>query len=76
MDPALDRALCALLAKKKSTSEIHQTAEGATSINQLNAVAVFRQLLKLPPGQSLENANIGVSALKLCARLGIPRSRP
>lgn len=76
VDPALERALCALLATKKSTFEIHQWAENVPSVSQMNVVALFRQLLKLPPGKSLENANIAVSVLKLCARLGLHQLYP
>ena len=76
VDKDLERSLCALLQTRRSTAELHQWAQHTTNINQLSLVALLRQVLKMPAIKSLENANIGISILKLFAKLKIHESFP
>ena len=76
VDKDLERSLCALLQTRRSTAELHQWAQHTTNINQLNLVALLRQVLKMPAIKSLESANIGISILKLFAKLKIHESFP
>lgn len=71
IDPDLENALVCLNQSKKSTTEFHQWCQHVEEVNQLCLVAVFRQLLSMPPTKSLEHANIGISVLKLCHRLSL-----
>lgn len=72
----MERALCALLQTRRSTAELHQWAQHATAINHLGLVALLRQVLKMPAAKSLGNAHIGVSILKLFAKLKVGESFP
>ena len=75
-DADLECALEALVQAKRSTCEIHSWCEEVLTLNQLCTVALLRQVLQMPPVKSLENANVGISVLKMCERLNLPLSFP
>ena len=74
VDHDLGVALEALALAKRSSMEIQPWCEEVGSVNQFCPVAFFRKLLQMPPTKFLENAYIGISVLKMCARLDVPGS--
>lgn len=70
-DDSLTEALTALIMHKGSFQQFVDWSEAVSSVNNLNLVAIFRQVLRMPADRSVENMTIGLATMKLVHRLSL-----
>lgn len=76
VDDGLVDALIARNQAKRSTEELLVWCESVATINQMNLVALLKQLLRMPPSKSMENAVFTISVMKMIMRLKLASQFP
>lgn len=76
IDDVLETALIGLCERKKVCDRFHDWCEYVVEINKLCMGAACKQLLKMPPQRSLDNAMCVISLMKVFARLGLVDTMP
>lgn len=76
LDDHLVAALEALVSGRKTSDLLISWTEAVSSVSQRNLVALFRQLLVLPPSKSLEQASISIAVMKMLVRIGLDKKFP
>lgn len=71
-DDSLTEALTALFMHKGAFQQFVDWSEAVASVNNLNLVATFRQIVRMPADRSAENMTIGLASLRVGAAL-VPR---
>lgn len=75
-DESLIEALVCLVQTRRSVMEIITWSETASEVNQMNFVALLKQVLKIPPQKSLENCSITVALMRMIVRLDLHTKFP
>jgi len=71
IDQSLVDGLMGLVRVKRSIELFLSWTETTEAVNQLCLVAAFKQLLKLPPQRTHENASLTIAVLRMIKRLGL-----
>jgi hypothetical protein len=75
-DDQLLAALTAMVTAKSHVNEFLDWAENVKNVNNFNLIAVYRQLLAMPPGRNVEYLTVSLAAMKMIKRLQLHETFP